>query len=495
MTAIDISAWAKLNMWKQPDGEFCVRPGLRKFYSPPANTTIVAAFSIRNDFADEIWHYITTTHATNGVHLLVLDENFDVFQDFAWASDGSPRVVTWGSVDSGVMLGSPDLPTLYGQIGSSLGFASSVPREGGFPTEIPIPSGIVSSFCNRVTLANARTIYFSDPVGSDGGDIRTFVGFNFNQRPGIVYGLHEGANGMLVAVTSEGVYGLDADASAVDIVGSNGTAWRLLSHLSVHSYLSSCVHRGRVYVLTEHGWSPGDTESISEVFLSDPTMPRARGFHITLPDFRRCRMYASDNGPIVAAPQLQAMHMSDLSHEVTSWWRDQTTTPGDLRGVLRDHDGTNMLAMSDGVYLPDGDFDGAVALSGADSNAQPFGTILGTVPGAANENRLPRKVNHAAAVDGTDKIYVAVRGSEHSAAVDADPLGLTVGSSSFGASGRRYTSTPIADAEIDFGDLVDTAPTRDVGIEFTAQGCLVRVSPVPDVKLSDSAKSRAQAKG
>jgi len=61
----------------------------------------------------------------------------------------------------------------------------------------------------------------------------------------------------------------------VQIVGSNGTAWRLLSHLGAHSFLSSCVHRGRVYVLTPDGYAPGDTETLEQTALADPTQPRA----------------------------------------------------------------------------------------------------------------------------------------------------------------------------------------------------------------------------
>ncbi len=494
MAVIDVSKWYKKNIWRTSNGELIVRPGFRRIYAPPTGCTIVAAFSIRNDFVDEVWHYIVTKHASDGIHVLIVDENFDVFQDFKWATDGEPRCVTSAVVEGAMMITSPDLPSLFGMVGSGLGYAVAVASVSEFTTIAP-PVGICTSFCNRVAVAQGRSIFFSDAVSNEIGDIRTFVGFNQNQRPGIVYGLHEGAGGMLVAVTSEGTYGLDADAAAVQIVGSNGTAWRLLSHISVHSYLSSCVHRGRVYALTRDGWAPADTESTDEMFLADPILPRARGPRVFADDFRRCRMFALDEGPAVCSVQLEAIHRSDQSHEVSSWWFDQTDNRGDLRGSLRDHDGTELLAMSAGIYRIMGDFDGLIAIAAAeDASDEVVGTFFSTVDGAANENRLPRKINFAAAVDGAHRILVAVRGSEHSATVDPDPMGLTIGVDNFGDD-LFYTSTPIADAEIDFGDIADTPATRDVGIELSAEGCLTRVNLLPDIEQSKSAKTRAQAKG
>jgi len=264
-TTVDASGWASRNLWHTPDGELCVRPGLRKFYTPDTGYDIVGAFSLRNEYVDEVWTYVAVRDtSTLLVSLLILDENFETFQEFRWGTAAVIRCITHAVVEGQLVIACPDLPTLFGMVGSSVGFALSVPSDNTATTAIDVPRGIVTAFCNRFVYADGRSLFFSDPIAADGGDGRTIVGANQNQRPGIIYGLHEGAGGMLVCVTSAGVYGLDADAAAVQIVGSNGTAWRLLSHLGAHSFLSSCVHRGRVYVLTPDGYAPGDTETLEQ---------------------------------------------------------------------------------------------------------------------------------------------------------------------------------------------------------------------------------------
>lgn len=498
MTVINATKWGKFNIARHPGGGLAVRPGLRRIYTPGTGQRIVAAFTVRDDFpgGGDVTHYVVTRHATAGVHVLVLDENFDTFQDFTWSgTDMDPRAVTCAVVDQQMMINSPDLPPLFSVVGvGGLIFAQAVESDTG-DTVISPQSGITVPFCNRVATATGRLVYFSDPIAIDGGDLRSFVGFNVNGRPGIIYAMHEIEAG-LVVVTTEGTYLLDADAAAVGQVGFNGTAWRLLSHVSAHSYNSTCVHNGQVYALTETGWILASSPSLDETELADETMPRARGVGIDLPDFRRCRMLSADAGPIIAAPQIGCVHVVDQAHDVASWWADWTAFPGDLRGIMRDHDGSEMWAMATGIYRVYGDFDGEVALSDAVTNDQPVGTLYGTLPAPANANDLPRAVNVAAAVDGAALIYAAVRGSEHASdTVDADPFGMTIGVTNWGASGRRYTTTPLADAEVKFGDVEDTAPTRDVGLEVSASGALTRISPLPTIETSKSARTRPQARG
>ena len=56
-----------------------------------------------------------------------------------------------------------------------------------------------------IVIADGASLYISDPVAITGGSPRTFVAQNQNQRPGLIVGVHEGANGQLVVVTSAGV--------------------------------------------------------------------------------------------------------------------------------------------------------------------------------------------------------------------------------------------------------------------------------------------------
>lgn len=501
-TVLDISGWAKRNVWRTATGELCVRPGMRRVYVASDDITatrVVGGFSVRNDFVDEVWTYLAVQDvATRLVTLLVLDEDFVTFQSFVWGTAANVRAVTHAVVEGQMLICSPDLPTLAGMVGTSVDYAVAVASDNPSTTAIPVPRGIVTAFCNRFVIADGRALFFSDPLGSDGGDGRTFVGENQNQRPGIVYGLHEGAGGMLVCVTTAGTYGLDADAAAVQIVGSNGTAWRLLSHTSAQSHASSCVHRGRVYTLTVDGWAPCDVETDEETMLSDPMQPRARGPRIELEDFRTCRMLATDDGPLVASNELGAFARGDLQRGVVSWWTfahaDVTgLNPGDIVGVARDHDGSEMLIHASGIYRAVGDVDGPIALADFADAAMPIGTFAGLFKASAADNMLPRHIDIAAAVDGARTMMAAVRGSEHSATVDTDPMALADARDEWGD--LRFLTVPIANAQIDFGDVSDSAATRDVGIEISAQGGGVRFNPAPVLHLSESAKKRPQAKG
>lgn len=491
MKKIDAKGWGKLNMWRHQGGDLAVRPGLRRLFTPGAGQTIINGFTVRNNYIDEVTHYVTTTHATNGVHLLLLDENYDTFQDFKWASDGGTtvRAVTFASVEGQLLINSPDLPPIFGMVGSGVEFAVKVSSDNTTTSALDIPSGITTSFCNRGVTAQGRSLFFTDPVAADGGDMRTVVGFNQNQRPGIIYGLHEGAGGMLVAVTSEGTYGLDADAVAVQIVGSNGTSWRLLSHVSAHSFNSSCVHRGRVYVLTANGWAAADIETTQETQIGDETMPRLHGPSLNLPDFRRCSIFSADAGPVIAAPRIGVLHCSDIASGIASFWRDQTDYPGDLRGIMRGHDGGELWAMPDGIYIVNGDFDGDIALSGADAEAAVKGVLFGIDKGTPAQSRRVRHVHVSAATDGDELMYAAVRGYGKSATPDADANGLTVATDSWGASTLTWwTSTPMASVRFDFGS--DVAVTDDVSIEVAATGCLTRISTDIDVEYTESAQTR-----
>lgn len=494
MTTIDTSKWSMLNMWREADGDLIVRPGLRELFDVAA--TIVGGFSVKNSYTGETWHYIATDEGAGGIHLHIYDEGFVEWQDFTWAETAvTVRAVTCAVVQGQMLICSPDLPTLYAVVGSGVQYAESIASDNPTTTALTsVPRGIVVAICNRAVIADGRTLYVSDPIGLDGGDLRTFVGQNVNQRPGVVFGMHEGAGGMLVCVTSEGTYGLDADAFAVQVVGMNGTGWRLLSHITAQSFRSTCSHRGRVFALTRDGYAPADVETFDEEKIADPTMPRARGSQIAA-DFRSCSLFSSNDGPIVACPDAGAFHRSDLQTGTMSWWADQTDDPGNLVGMLRSPDGDDLLLFGEHVYAVTGDYDGAAGVDGnPEALTQPYGTIIGVLRAPAAANMLPRHITHAAAVDGSMQIAVAVRGSEHATTVEHDPFALADGDG-WSTDGLRWLTVPMAGVRIDFGDRVDTKATRDVGVELSAQGCGVRVNGMAEVELSQSAAFRPQKVG
>jgi hypothetical protein len=119
--------------------------------------------------------------------------------------------------------------------------------------------------------------------------------------------------------------------------------------------------------------------------------------------------------------------------------------------------------------------------------------VFGVLPSRADENLVPRRVDMAAAVDGALRMLVAVRGSEHSDTVDADPFGITVDTGAW--TSGRLIPTPLANTRIDFGRETDTEATREVAVELSAEGALVRMSMRPTIIYSDSAPRRPQSRG
>ena len=497
MTTIDVSDWKTLNVWRHPDGDACCRPGVRRLRELLADDGLdpVAGFSIKSSYTGTVYHYVVTDEGADGIHLHIYDDDLTEFQDFAWNATSIPvRAVGPCIVQGQMLITSPDLPTLFGMVGSGVIFADAVESDNPSTTALAsVPRGICVAICNRAIICNDRSVFVSDPIAFDGGDIRTFVGQNVNQRPGPIYGAHEGAGGGLVVVTTEGTFALDADAFAVQVVGMSGTGWRLLSHLGAISYESSCVHRGRVYCLTKDGVSPCDVESNDEWRLSDQTMPRAFGGAISLLDYRRARMLVLEDGPVVVSDEAQAMWRSDLQTGRVSWWRSSYTDLGTMRGVLKPDSGVEWILADGAICSIGGDFDGDDSIESADGSEAVTATIHGVIEASASRNMLPRRVLHAAAVTGENhQISAAVRGSSHGADVPVDPFAIADGTEWGGGS---FLTIPMVGAQIDFGDIHDTVATRDVGLELSSAGCLGRINTKPEITLSESAKGRPDAKG
>lgn len=499
MTIVDARNWNRTDMWRLPSLEPCVRPGLRRIYTPDSGRLLVGGFSVQNEFTEETWHYVFDVSSTVGANadlrLQILTEDFQVFQIFSMNTNVVPRVVTHAVVQGQIIISSPDFATVWGLVGSSVRFAVKQPSVNPSTTAIDVPNGVCTAWCNRVVIANGNSLFISDPIASTGGDARTYVAENQNQRPGVIFGVHEGANGMLVVVTSSGTYGLDSGAAAVQIVGSNGTDWRILNHTHASSFASSCVVRGRVYALTQDGWCPVDQESDVEQVLTDPVMPRALGTRVSIDDYRTCRLYSGELGPITAADLVFGWHMMDIPHTVLSWWHDPASrTNFYLRGVLREPDGTLIFLTMIGIFRSAGNFDGEIALTSGNAT-QPRGGFFGVVPGTPGMNQTVRHVSVSAEVGGAGSIYAALRGKNYGGKVPlADGEGITIGVDSWGTATKRYTTTPLTDVQFDYGTFASTAQ-RDVGLEASADGALTRILPILDVEMSESAPRRPTAKG
>ena len=492
---VDTSRWTKRNVWRSPSGQLIARPGLRNVYAPDSGRAVVGGFSVGNYAAGEIWHYVldvatTTTGvvdgAPSGLRLSILDENFEVFWRMAVQAAGVPRAVSPVVVEGQMLVCSPDFPTLWGMVGSTLKIAESQPSVSNLSV-IAVPRGLACRWNNRPVVARGPALFVGDPVAATGGDLRSFVALNQNNRPSTVYGLHEAAGGMLVALTADGVWGLDGSAAAVGVVDGNSGDWRLINHHRATSYDSSCVVRGRVYALTRRGWTLVDVEDGDEREIDDPEQSHVLMPRVAAADYRPARMYGGEDGPIVALDAEDALHVTDVSRNLASWWKSDICGMR-MRGVLRRNDGGEFLLCEDGVWHLSGNVDSDL-LEG-DSSDLPFAVLSGSVDPTPDVVRNLRQVHFAAAVGGADEtpMRCSVRGQASRTVVpDADSAGLTVGESTWGQAGRRYTVTPYA--SVRFGWDEDTEASVEVGVV----GGGVRIDPQVVVDVVD--KRRPDAEG
>lgn len=490
----DATTWSSVNMWRHASGELCVRPGFRRIYTP-SSRELVGGFSISNAATGELWHYIfdIATSGAKDVKLRILDEDFGVFQIFSYGADVEPRGLSYAVVQGFLLIGSPDLPPLWGGVGSGVRLAVAVDSDSGSTVIDPIPRGIISSWNNRAVICNGTSMFVSDPVSFGGGDIRSFIGENQNQRPGAIYGLHEGGGGSLITVGSSGAYGLDSAASAVGIVGSNGSGWRLLSHAESLSYDSSCVVDGRVYALTKDGFMAVDIEDGIETPLTEPYMPRAYGPRVSLEDYRAGVLLSGEHGPITAIEDQNVAHFVDYRTEIGSFWRSShSPTDFRLRGILKDVDGSDMLLCSNGIFRVGGDFDGEIALSSGVAT-QPKGFVFAPAPSSPSSNNLVRAIHVGADVGAGGSHFAAVRGHALPDASGAtgisDEDGITIGLDAWGTATKRYTTSSLQAVKFQAGELSARA-TDDVAIEVGASVCLTRIQPVVEVEVSPSAPLR-----
>jgi len=503
MTTFDVTGWAKRNVWTTGDGSLCVRPGFRRIATPSGGRRWVGGFSVQNPWTLEVWHYIADV-STAGYDLVVrvFDDDFVEWQALQTGVDVVPRGFSYGVVEGEIVIGSPDMPTLWGFVGGPLTIATKVASDNPGTTAIDVPRGIVCSVLNRIVIADGASLYISDPVAITGGSPRTFVAQNQNQRPGTIFGLHEGAGGNLVVVTSAGVYSLDPSAFAVQIVGSNGTDWRLVNRTESYSYDSSSNVKGRIYALTKRGFTLADVEGGDEVGLDEPAVPIYGLSRIAAADWRSSRMYAGDDGPIVADDGIAsgtagpAMHF--VSDEVRSWWIAGQSSNVIARGVLRDVEGDPMILGEDGAHVIIGNVDsGAPTSSGSTTNPRAY--LFSRLPADPDDNPIARHIIWAAEYWGSQSLIAQVRGDRQKSlttgSVSGTALGLDsrciiIGTTSWGASGVWYQTSPLGTMRFDANYA-----TPDVTIALSASGGGRRVGERASIETSESAPKRTPTRG
>lgn len=206
---VDISGWELHNLYRDGDA-LRTRPGFATFTAPTSGRTFVAGFSLQAPQTTEVWHYLFEQDDTTKMVTLrvTTEEFFTVFSMDLGVMEEAP-VITWASVNRQVMINSPSFSApLFGVLGGGLMAALKQDSVYEDSTALDIPAGHITTFGDRMPIAQGATLFFNDP----GIDPRTYVAENVVALPGVIFDILQANDGALWIFTSEGVYTLAADA-------------------------------------------------------------------------------------------------------------------------------------------------------------------------------------------------------------------------------------------------------------------------------------------
>lgn len=463
------------NIWPLASGELAVRPGLRKEFTPSGGNVVVGGFSIENPLTYEVWHYVLqrTTTANDTVKIYVYDEEWNELIVYDTGADAWPRIVTKCVTNNEIIIASPDFPTVWGLVGSGLVRATKVESDSG-QSVINVPRGVCVAWASRCVIGDGNALYFSDPVVVQGGSPRTFIGANQWPFEATIYDLHVTDSGRLVVCTSKGVWALDAEASTAGQVPA--PAWYQLSDYRSIDYGCTAMIHGRLFGLTRKGYRLIDGSGSEEIAIDDPHVPLKTWPRVVIGDYRQERMFASEDGPVVAVEGADALHRTDLSSGTRSWWTmTHSGETGDVRGWLRDRHGEEYVLTTKGAYRIAGNFDGDETMT--ENATAVTGGFFGEVPMPPEASFVFNRLVFGSDTAGT--LYGAIRGSGNSGAAEssislssnaeAERLGHVIGTDDWDDADILWSEQPLRSIDMDFA-----VSTDDVTIEIAAERPLSR---------------------
>lgn len=365
---VDIRGWSSRNMWLDHRGDLTARPGLKRVFTVDSGRDIVAAFSVFNYHTDESWHYIVdcdrqVSSTTNQVdtRIKVYDEDWVQIQELVLYADRVPRDVTHALIGERgfLVISSPDFATVRGLVGGGIRVAEKV--TGSFLTPIEVPRGLCTKWANRVVVAEDNLVYISDPVAATGGDPMTFVASNVIDRMGKIIGLHATADDLLVAVTTTGVWGFPGEALESADVADSGARWMHIQDYEGTTYRSSCMCRGKLYLLTKDGFRMGLTRDVGqETAINMDHGVSQDDEPVISSDWRSADIFGGDDGPIITERGLAHWCMTDVDRGFKSWWKQASgfSEIGRVAGMCRRPNGEMILVLERGAYVITGNYDG-----------------------------------------------------------------------------------------------------------------------------------------
>lgn len=336
---VDISSWDLRNVSALPSGELCVRESFVTSSNDSNTGTAVAGWTVKCQTTDVVWHYIIRRTTADGVLLFILDEDFNTIQKYTYNIFIQPKDVSLSVIEDQIMICSPDLPPLWGIVGSGVVVATTVTSVNPATTALEnIPMGISVAWAGRNVIATRETMFFSDALYP-----RTYVGQNAIDPPGgSIYGLHVNAGGALIVCTTTGVYALPEDAATSGqlVLG----VFSKLTDYECIGYRTTASCKGRVYGLTRKGFCLVDAQGAEETPLDEQVNSIAGGTgRIHFNDYKQGKIFGATDGLYVYMGTT-AMLYADVTLGFKSWWTSSSISS--LSGIGFENDGTEVLFMA-----------------------------------------------------------------------------------------------------------------------------------------------------
>lgn len=495
MPAVDLSDLARFerrNLW-QPDGRtIAVRPGLRELASPTSGYVFIAGRSIKSTTSGELFHYVVeaNTAADPNVYVRRFDEYWSQLESLRLDGLAEPPAVSFVPVGQEMLICGKNMPTVRCLLGGHMQLAERVESRNALnTTAIPtVPRGIGTAWKARAVIAAAPLqdaqggLLFSDP-----GAPQTFVVQNYLTGPWAspVHGLHVSAQGALIVATETGCWAVpDGVVSAGQRIVDDNIGQ--IADVAVYDYNQTCSVRDTVWALTRRGIRQVWPTEGPELLLSEQVMPRARGAAITSPDFRAGgRIIGGDIGPMVAYDG--NLFLLDITTGHHGWWTAPNASDWNLRGVLHDFDGDELLLTEGGVYRLEGTMDGGLDAA-SEGGEVVSGYFAGRLQAGPEDGIAVNRVTGKTTGHGTP--FAAVNGYE-TAAQALPQEGAKEGVASWSDTSRRLEQQGLTQMR----HPIPRAGARRAGEAVLEYGTTIPGSRIlPSVEVDIGGSSRRQTR-
>ena len=497
---IDTSNFDLRNIDVNQSGELSVRGGeyiMQTLVNPESVTAAAGrqsfvgerALSVKSQFVDDIQFYViggnrdTPGVLANGdLWLQILEENLTYGNRKQCVNLGRYRPIRAMSsavINGQLIISGPDIPTLWGYTGSGLTFARKQDSINVTVETLSVPNGICVSWAGRCVIAKGETLFISDPLAP-----RTYTAGGIVPLAGIIYGLHVGINGDLVAVTADGVFSLSSQAAAQGqrVIGSV----QKLSNYRASKYNCSALTPSGIYGLTKRGIIRIDVESGQEISLSDGSYVRSLTEMINFPDYRVGEIFETQKGACISIGDMDddgdgdytgGACMVNFESGLKSWWTIKGRSS--IKSIFKTREGDDsffVLGFQD-ILVSKTHIQDFNRIGNSNIAAPTTGFVSGIVASGLETSPVVRQV-YLSANNGGLKVNCAVRGQKFKRngslqEVTTKSNGVVIGTDDWATAmtdSRRYKTAELIRARFDFAKK-----TNDISIEAGIQGATSRI--------------------